>query len=185
MASSAACLWVWCRRTNRRPCCLSMSNPSSSRWTAWPDGAGRWDNWMAAQYLSRDLVWSSSGYNNSLKRRTAYTKQSVEKMLFTSSTRESRAKQIYRMNAVFFLITGSGGQHNSKNRAFVASRLHLPDNPQSSIRQFLVPRSLAWLHLVSGETFYLPWCTCSAFLDQCETTESANMCFFRIFAWCL
>jgi len=162
-----------------------MSNPSSSRWTAWPGGAGRWNNWMAAQHLSRDLVWPSSGFNNSLKRRNAYTKQSVDKMLFTSSIRESRAKQIYRMNVVLFLITGSGRQRVSKNRAFVASRLHLPDNPQSSIRQFLVPRSLARLHLFSGETFDLMWYTCSVFLDHCETTESTNMCFFKIFAYSL
>ena len=29
------------RRTNRRPCCPLMSNPSTSPWTAWPDGPGR------------------------------------------------------------------------------------------------------------------------------------------------
>jgi len=110
---------------------------------------------MAAQHLSQDLVRSSSGFNNFIKRRTDYTKQSVEKMLVMSSIRESRAKQIDRTNVVFFLITGSGRQCVSKNRAFVASRLHLPDNPQSSIRQFLVSRSLAPLHLVSGETFDL------------------------------
>ena len=27
-------LWVWRRRTNRRPCCPPMSNPSTSSWTA-------------------------------------------------------------------------------------------------------------------------------------------------------
>jgi len=44
------------RRTNRRPCCPPMSNPSTSSWTAWTDGSGRWDNWMAAQHMPRDLV---------------------------------------------------------------------------------------------------------------------------------
>ena len=34
-------LWVWRRRTNRRPCCPPMSNPSTSSWTVWPDGSGR------------------------------------------------------------------------------------------------------------------------------------------------
>ena len=48
---------------------LPMSNPSTSPWTAWPDGAGRWDNRMAAQHLPRDLVRPSSSFNNSLKRR--------------------------------------------------------------------------------------------------------------------
>jgi len=48
-------LWVWRRRTNRRPCCPPMSNPSTSPWTVWPDGFGRWDNWMAAQHLPRDV----------------------------------------------------------------------------------------------------------------------------------
>ena len=61
-------LWVWRRRTNRRPCCPPVSNPSTSPWTAWPDGAGRRDNWMAAQHLPRDLVRPSSGFNNSFKR---------------------------------------------------------------------------------------------------------------------
>jgi len=49
-------LWVWCRRTNRRPCCPPMSNPSTSPWTAWLDGSRRWDNRLAAQHLSRDLL---------------------------------------------------------------------------------------------------------------------------------
>ena len=62
-------LWVWRRRTNRRPCWPPMSNPSTSPRTAWPDGSGRWDNWMAAQHLPRDLVRPCSGFNNSLKRR--------------------------------------------------------------------------------------------------------------------
>ena len=57
-------LWVWRRRTNRRPCSPPMSNPSTSLWTAWPDGSGRWDNRMAAQHLPRDLVRPSSGLNN-------------------------------------------------------------------------------------------------------------------------
>jgi len=47
-------LWVW-RRTNRRPCRPPMSNPSTSPWTARPDGSGRWDNRMAAQHLPRYL----------------------------------------------------------------------------------------------------------------------------------
>ena len=61
-------LWVWRRRASRRPCCPLMSYPSTSPRTAWPDGAGRCDNWMAAQHLFRDLVRPSSGFNNSLKR---------------------------------------------------------------------------------------------------------------------
>ena len=51
----------WRRRTNRRPCCPPMSNPSTSSWTARPDGFGRWDNRMAAQHLPRDLKRPSSG----------------------------------------------------------------------------------------------------------------------------
>jgi len=31
-------LWVWRRRTNRRPC-PPMTNPSTCSWTAWPDGS--------------------------------------------------------------------------------------------------------------------------------------------------
>ena len=57
-------LWVWRRRTNCQPCCPPMSNPSTSLWTTWPDGSGRWDNRMAAQHLPRDLVRPSSGLNN-------------------------------------------------------------------------------------------------------------------------
>ena len=64
-----SCLYKWGmassasvgRRTNRRPCCPPMSNPSISSWTAWPDGSGRWDNRMAAQHLPRDLMRPSSG----------------------------------------------------------------------------------------------------------------------------
>ena len=61
-------LWVWRRRTNRRPCRPPMSNPSTSPWTAGPDGSGRWDNRMAAQHLPRNLVRPSRGWKNSLKR---------------------------------------------------------------------------------------------------------------------
>jgi len=57
-------LWEWRRRTNRRQCCPPMSNPSTSSWTARPDGSGRWNNRMAAQHLPRDLVRSNSGFNN-------------------------------------------------------------------------------------------------------------------------
>ena len=57
-------MWVWHRRTNCRPCCPPMSNPSTSSWTARPDGSGQWDNRMAAQHLPRDLVQPSSGLNN-------------------------------------------------------------------------------------------------------------------------
>jgi len=57
-------LWVWRRRTNRRTCCPPMSNPSTSPWTARPNGSGRWDNRMAAQHLLRDLVRPGSGLNN-------------------------------------------------------------------------------------------------------------------------
>ena len=39
-------LWVWHRRTNRRPCCPPMSNPSTYPWTARPYGSGRLDNLM-------------------------------------------------------------------------------------------------------------------------------------------
>ena len=49
-------LWVWRRRTNRRPCHPSMSNPTTSSWTAWPKGSGRWHSRMAAQHLPRDLM---------------------------------------------------------------------------------------------------------------------------------
>jgi len=43
--------WVWRRKTNRRPFCPPMSNPSTFSWTTRPDGSGRWDNRMAAQRL--------------------------------------------------------------------------------------------------------------------------------------
>jgi len=63
-ASSAACEW---RRTNCRPCCSPMSNPTTS-WIARPDASGRWDNRMAAQHLPRDLVRPSSSQTNWLKK---------------------------------------------------------------------------------------------------------------------
>jgi len=41
MGSGILCgLCVWRRGTNRRPCRPRMSNPSTSPWTAWPDGSG-------------------------------------------------------------------------------------------------------------------------------------------------
>ena len=54
-------LWVWRRRTNRRPCCPPMSNPSTSLWTARPDGSRRSDNRMFAQHLPRNLTWPRCG----------------------------------------------------------------------------------------------------------------------------
>jgi len=56
-------------QNNRRPCCSPMSYPSTSPRTAWPDGAERWDNWMAAQHLPRDLVRPNCSFNNSFKRK--------------------------------------------------------------------------------------------------------------------
>ena len=50
-------LWVWRRRTNCRPCCPSLSNPSTSPWAARFEGSWCW----AAQHLPRDLVRPSSG----------------------------------------------------------------------------------------------------------------------------
>ena len=54
-------MWVWRRRTYRRPCCPPLSNPPTSSWTVRPDGSRRWDNRMAAQHMPRDLVRPSSG----------------------------------------------------------------------------------------------------------------------------
>ena len=68
-ASSAACE---CSAETKPSTMFSsnvLSNPSTSPWTAWPDGSEQWDNRMAAQHLPRDLVRPSSGLNNWLKRR--------------------------------------------------------------------------------------------------------------------
>ena len=55
---------------NRRPCCLLMSNPSSSSWTARPDSSCWRDNRTAAQRLPQDLVRPTTvDNNNHLKRR--------------------------------------------------------------------------------------------------------------------
>jgi len=35
-------LWVWRRRTHRRPCCPSLSNPSTFPWSGWPDETMEW-----------------------------------------------------------------------------------------------------------------------------------------------
>jgi len=60
-------LWVWCRRTDRRPCC-PLSNPLTSPWTTRPEGSEWWDNRMAAQHLHLDLVRPSSGLKELLMR---------------------------------------------------------------------------------------------------------------------
>jgi len=55
MGYSLLCgLWVWCR-TKRQPCRPPLSNLSTPPRTTRPDGSGRWDNQMAAQYLPRYL----------------------------------------------------------------------------------------------------------------------------------
>ena len=54
---------------NKPSTVLSITSNPSTPWFAWPDDSGRWDSWMAAQHLPRDLVQPSSGLNNSLKRR--------------------------------------------------------------------------------------------------------------------
>ena len=54
-------LLVWRRGTDRGPCCPSLSNPSNSLWSAWPNGSGWRNNWLCAQHPPRDLVRSSSG----------------------------------------------------------------------------------------------------------------------------
>ena len=66
-------LWVWRRRTNRRPCYPPLTNPSKSSWTARPDCPGRLGNRMTAQYLHRkNILRLSSGLKNWLKRRRTY-----------------------------------------------------------------------------------------------------------------
>jgi len=50
-------------------------------YSAWPDGSGRCDNWMAAQHLPQDLLWPSSGFNNSLKRRSIFAPLSLSPSL--------------------------------------------------------------------------------------------------------
>jgi len=63
-------LIVWRRRTNRRPCCPPMSNPSTSPWTARPDSSRWWDNRMATQHLPRDLVPpSNEGLTQTMKKK--------------------------------------------------------------------------------------------------------------------
>ena len=50
--------------------------------TAWPDCSGRWDSWMAAQHLPRDLMCPSSGSNNWLKRWRIHEKPTtIEQLL--------------------------------------------------------------------------------------------------------
>jgi len=83
-------LWVWLRRTNRRPCCPPMSNPPISSWTARPDGSGRWDNRMAAQHLPRDLVRPSSGLKNWLKRRKSREQRCPVYIVFIGLTKVYR-----------------------------------------------------------------------------------------------
>jgi len=73
-------LWVW-HRTNCRPCCLPMSNPSTSQWTAPP---GR-DNRMAAQHLPQDLVLPSSGLKE--------LAQAIKKQLVLACCRHSHLNQ--------------------------------------------------------------------------------------------
>jgi len=51
---------VWRRRANRRPCRALMPNPSTSPWTARPDGSGWWDNWMAAKRLPQWIITTHS-----------------------------------------------------------------------------------------------------------------------------
>jgi len=79
-------LWVWRWRTNRRPCCPPTSNPSASSWTARPDGSGRWDNGMAAQHLTRDLVRPSSGLKNCLKRSGTANSFNIRQLYYCSIT---------------------------------------------------------------------------------------------------
>ena len=111
-------LWAWRRRTNRRPCGPPMSNSSTSSWTARPDGSGRWDNWMAAQYLSRYQVRPSSGLKNWLQRRSsrvwnnhhltiklkvrAYSAYVLSVLLYSSETWCTFNHQENRLNAFHF-----------------------------------------------------------------------------------
>ena len=58
---------LWCR-TDRWPCCPSISNPPTFPWIAWPDVSGWWNNRFAAQHLPRDRMRPSSARKNWRKR---------------------------------------------------------------------------------------------------------------------
>ena len=68
MASSSACE---CRAEEQTVDHVVLQCPT--HWTphglhaARPDGSGRWDNWMTAQYLPRDFVRPSCGFKNWFK----------------------------------------------------------------------------------------------------------------------
>ena len=48
---------VWRRRTDRWPCYPPVSTPSTTTWSALPDGPGWWNNRIAAQCLPLDLQY--------------------------------------------------------------------------------------------------------------------------------
>ena len=47
---------------------LQCPNPSTSPWTAWPDGSGWWDSWTPAQLLPQDFCGQAVDWKNWLKR---------------------------------------------------------------------------------------------------------------------
>ena len=57
-------LWVWHRRPNRWPCCLPMSNPSTSPCIGRPGGSVWWDNRLAALVSSVTNQWTERTESN-------------------------------------------------------------------------------------------------------------------------
>jgi len=121
-------LWVWRRRTNRWPCCPPLSTPSTSPWTAWPDGAGRWDNWMAAQHLPRDLVRPSSGFNNSLKEEAGAVGMGCEKQNHVTSD------EVFLLSTNHFtVLTWRGTNYSSYIKLFVSCEFHAERNETATL----------------------------------------------------
>jgi len=94
-----------------KPSTMLSSNVQSIDlpWTAWPDGSGRWDYWMVAQHLPRDLVQPSSGLNNYLKRRSWNTKYGqIKSTQLNLWFFNSRVSPLYKkLNHPKSTITGS------------------------------------------------------------------------------
>jgi len=124
---------MWRRRTDRWPCCPSLSNPriDLSLWGAWPDGYGRRDNRMAAQHLSRDLVPPSSGYKLA---------QTMEKNLMSRTfwrwvVRNVAVKFFKAITQEFFLLMGIiwWDFMSRQSSKYLCAHQHLSKNFDSSL----------------------------------------------------
>ena len=135
-----------------------MSNLSTSSWTARPDDSGRWNNWIAASHLPRDLGRPSSEQQQLVQT----TKKTCQTSLFTleivtpsnhSHIRKIESRWSSKRFCILYVINTSMKWSVPHMFSSLTARIYhwqLPSAPVSPV----FSNSCGWNH-----AYDLPWAT--------------------------